>query len=57
MQNYVLGVKKQYKEALDVISWHVYVEKASVIYAVNLGSLIIKITSNAIFIKKVLKSK
>jgi|688.fasta_scaffold232125_1 hypothetical protein len=51
--NCVLGAKKQLKEVLVVTIWPVYVEKVSVIYVRNLGSLTIKTTLNVTYTKKV----
>jgi hypothetical protein len=53
IQNYVHGVKKQFKEAQVVTSWLVYVVKVSVIYVQNLGNLTTRTTSSVTYTKKV----
>jgi len=53
MLNFVLGVKKQLKEVQAAISWLVFVERAFAIYVRDLGSQIIRIISNVIYLKKV----
>lgn len=50
--SYALGVIRLWKDLKDVILWLVFVVKAFVTCVVNLGNLIIKIISNATFIKR-----
>lgn len=52
--NYVLGVKKLYKEVQDVILWLVYAARTFVIYAQDPGNQITRIILNVIFTKKAL---
>lgn len=55
--NFVLGVKKLFKEVLDVTLWLVYVERTFVIYVQDHGSQITRTTLSAIFTKKVPHNK
>ena len=51
--NYVLGAKKQSKEAPAVILWRVYAVRVFAISVQGLGSPITKIISSVTFLKKV----
>lgn len=53
----VLGVRKPFREVLDVTLWLVYVERIFVIYVQDHGNQITKTTLSAIYTKKVPHNK
>lgn len=55
--NYALGVIRLWREVKVVTLWLVCVERVFAICAVSLGSLITKITSNAIYLRKEMMMK